>query len=70
MSMLSRVDVLNAKEIYLSEHDELLIPVEDRNVGYRFTKQTLSWEVIKRWYSWKVLLCRRYMLLHYDLCFL
>ena len=52
--MLSRDDVLNAKEIYLSEHDELLIPVKDRNVGYRFTKQTLSWEVTKRWYPWKV----------------
>ena len=52
--MLSRDDVLNAKEIYLSEHDELLIPVADHNVGYRFTKQTLSWEVTKRWYSWKV----------------
>ena len=52
--MLSGDDVLNAKEIYLSKHDELLIPVEDRNVGYRFTKQSLSWEVTKRWYSWKV----------------
>lgn len=52
--MLSRDDVLNSKEIYLSEHDELLIPNDDRNVGYRFTKQTLYWEVTKRWYSWKV----------------
>lgn len=52
--MLSRDDILNAKEIYLSKHDEILIPVEDRNVGYRFAKQTLSWEVTKRWYSWKV----------------
>ena len=52
--MLSRDDVLKAKEIYLSKNDELLIPVEDRNVGYRFTKQSLSWEVTKRWYSWKV----------------
>lgn len=52
--MLSRDDVLNSKEIYLSERDELLIPAEDGDVGYRFTKQTLSWEVIKRNYSWKV----------------
>ena len=52
--MLSRDNVLKAKEIYLSKHDELLIPVENRNVGYRFTKQSLSWEVTKRWYSWKV----------------
>ena len=51
--MISREDILNAKEIYLSRHGELLIPVENCNVGYRFTKQTLSWEVTKRWYSWE-----------------
>ncbi len=52
--MLTRDDVRNAKEIYLSKTDELLIPVDERNVGYRFARQTLSWEIVKRWYSWKV----------------
>ena len=52
--MLSEKEILNAKEIYLSEHDEILIPFSDRNVGYRFTKQNPTWEITKRWYSWKV----------------
>ncbi|MBR3933125.1 MAG: HD domain-containing protein [Clostridia bacterium] len=51
--MLSQKDVLNSKEIYLSKHDELLIPIENRNVGYRFTKQSLTWELTKIYYSWK-----------------
>lgn len=52
--MLSKNDVLNAKEIYLSEHGELLIPSENRNAEYRFTKQTLSWEITIKRCSWKV----------------
>lgn len=52
--MLTKKDILNAKEIYLSSNDELLIPVENRNTGYRFSKDTLSWKVTKRYYSWKV----------------
>lgn len=52
--MLSKKDVLNAKEIYLSKNDELLIPVGSRNVGYKYAKDTLSWGITKRWCSWKV----------------
>ena len=51
--MLLKDDVLKAKEIYLN-NNEILIPMESRNVGYRFTKETLSWEPTKRWCSWKV----------------
>lgn len=52
--MFSREEVLRAKEIYLSEHDEILIPVQNRNIGYVFAKRTLSWNVTKIHYSWKV----------------
>lgn len=53
MIMLSRNDVLNAKEIYFSKHREILIPVENHNWGYVFTAQSARWEVTKRWYDWK-----------------
>ena len=52
--MFSEKDVLNAKEVYLSKNQEILIPVPDKNVGYCYSKETMSWQVTKRWCSWVV----------------
>ena len=52
--MLSKEDLLNAYEIYLSEKDELFVLMDDIDTGYRFSKETLKWELIEREFSWKV----------------
>ena len=52
--MLSKNDVLNARKIYLSKNDELFVLMDDSDVAYRFSKETLVWEKIKCEYSWKV----------------
>ena len=52
--MISRNDLLNAYEIYLSKNEELLVLMDDSETAYRFSKETLTWEKIAREYSWKV----------------
>lgn len=50
---LTEKDIRRAKEIYLSRHNEILIPVENHNSGSVFRKEDLCWDVTKRWYDWK-----------------
>lgn len=52
--MISKNDLLNAYEIYLSKNDELFVLMDDSDVAYKFSKATINWEKINREYSWKV----------------
>lgn len=52
--MISKNDLLNAYEIYLSKNEELFVLMDDSETAYRFSKETLTWEKITREYSWKV----------------
>ena len=52
--MISKNDLLNAYEIYLSKNDELFVLMDDSEVAYKFSKATINWEKIPREYSWKV----------------
>lgn len=52
--MISKNDLLNAYEIYLSKNEELFVLMDDSETAYRFSKETLTWEKIAREYSWKV----------------
>ena len=52
--MITKNDLLNAYEIYLSKNDELFVLMDDSDVAYKFSKETINWEKIPREYSWKV----------------
>lgn len=52
--MISKNDLLNAYEIYLSKNEELFVLMDDSETACRFSKETLTWEKIPREYSWKV----------------
>lgn len=52
--MISKNDLLNAYEIYLSKNEELFVLMDDSETAYHFSKETLTWEKIAREYSWKV----------------
>lgn len=51
--MMTREEILKAEEIYVSDFG-LMIPMVLKNVGYIFDKNSLTWFVQKRYYSWKV----------------
>ena len=52
--MITKNDLLNAYEIYLSKNDELFVLMDDSDVAYKFSKEIINWEKIPREYSWKV----------------
>ena len=52
--MISKKDLFNAYKIYLSKLDQLFVLMDDSETAYRFSKETLIWEKIKRDYSWQV----------------
>ena len=46
--MITKNDLLNAYEIYLSKNDELFVLMDDSDVAYKFSKETINWEKIPR----------------------
>lgn len=52
--MLTKQDILNAPEIYLSKNNDLFLLTDDSENAYHFSKDTLVWKKLKRDYSWKV----------------
>ena len=52
--MISKNDLLNSHQIYLSKNDELFVLMDEGEEAYCFSKSTLTWEKNARNYSWKV----------------